>query len=90
MGHPPVLPHLGVASESVRSWGQRRNQMAFTSPTPAIDVEAARDLLAVAFRVSRAVGLYTAVSVVMLITFGDCMITEGESQTTDFRISRQD
>lgn len=83
-----VLPHMAVAAESVKSWGQEHNLLAFTSPTLAIDIDAARDLVAIAFRVTEATGLYAPTSsVTTFITFGDCTIGKADGTTTPFHIS---
>ncbi len=90
--NPSVPPHMAVAAESVKAWGQRHKQAAFTSPTLDIDVDAARNLVAIAFRVSRATGLYApaSTSTTTFITFGDCTITTADGTKTAFRISLED
>ena len=89
--NPSILPGLAVAAESVRSWGLQRHQAAFTTPMLALDIDGARDLVAVAFRVSRATGLYAPTSnTVTFITFGDCTITTTDGSTTSFRINIED
>ena len=87
---PLVPPALAKASAEVRAWGERHRQDFLVRPDLTLSEEQVADLVAVAFRLSRATGLYRGASdpLTAHLMFGDVTIRPhgGEPEAFQIRI----
>ena len=86
-----VPASLSVDSQVVRSWGEEHRLGFLVQPSAGLTNEQVADLIAVAFRLSGATGLYRgpADSVVAYTTFGPVTIRPNDGEEEHFAIAVQ-
>lgn len=85
---PSVPAHVCTDAESVREVGIASDHAALVSPTVQVDASGAADLMALAFRLTRATGFYRGPGTdSTYFTFGDVVLDRADGTSETFRIS---
>ena len=88
-GNSSIQPGLREASESVRRWGESNEQPFLTTAQLEVTEEQVADLVAIAFRLTRATGFYrsAADATIPYITFGPVKTTWSDGRTDTFTVN---